>query len=140
MIKIILGKKGSGKTKTLIHEANEAVKKTKGHLVFVDVDNSHMFQIDYKIRFMGVKDYQITNEEAFYGFICGVIASNYDVEGLYVDGLLKIAGKKIEELESFFKKLDALEQKYNINFIFTIHGIQEELPDYLKKYMLQILE
>lgn len=140
MIKIIVGKKGSGKTKTLIHEANEAVKKTKGHLVFIDVDNSHMFQIDYKIRFMGIKDYHITNEESFYGFIGGVIASNYDVEGIYVDGLLKITGKRLDELEDFFKKLDALEIKYNVSFIFTISSQQEELPDYLKKYMLQSLE
>lgn len=140
MIKIIIGDKGSGKSKTLIQDANEAVKKTKGHLVFVDVDNSHMFQIDYNIRFMGLKDYSITNEEAFYGFICGVIASNYDVEGIYIDGLTRITNKKPEELEDFFNKISTLELKYNVNFIFTIHGKKEELPKYLEKYIVQILE
>jgi len=59
MIKLIIGKEGSGKTRTLIQEANESIKRTKGNIVFLDVDNNHMFQIDYKIRFMGLKDYQI---------------------------------------------------------------------------------
>ncbi|SDK08324.1 ATP-binding protein [Natronincola ferrireducens] len=139
MIKLIVGKKGSGKTKTLIHDANEAVKKAKGNIVFVDVDSSHMFQIDYKIRFISLKDYQITNEDIFYGYICGITASNYDIESIYVDDLLKATEKSLEELEDFFKKLDMLEIKYNVNFIFTISSDVEEIPDYLKKYMLEVL-
>lgn len=137
MIKLITGKEGSGKTRTLIQEANESIKKTKGHIVFLDVDNSHMFQIDYKIRFMGLKDYQIDNEEAFYGYICGIIASNYDVESIYIDGLLRITDKPLKEMENFFEKLDALEIRYNVNFIFTITtDSTEDLPDFLKKYII----
>ena len=140
MIKLIIGKEGSGKTRTLIQEANESIKRTKGNIVFLDVDNNHMFQIDYKIRFMGIKEYKIINDEGFYGFICGIIASNYDVEGLYIDGLTTISGKRLEELKDFFAKIDLLEIKYNINFVFTVNGTKDELPDFLRKYNLQELE
>ncbi|SET15922.1 hypothetical protein SAMN05660297_01539 [Natronincola peptidivorans] len=140
MIKLIVGEKGSGKTRTLIHDANEAIKKAKGHLVFVDVDNSHMFQIDYKIRFMGIKEYHISGIESFYGFICGVIASNYDIETIYIDGAQKITGVPLEELKDLFARLDKLEMKYNVNFVFTFSGNQEELPDFLNKYMIQPLK
>jgi len=73
----------------------------------------------------------------FYGYICGIISSNYDVESIYIDGLLKITDKSLEEMEEFFKKLDALEIRYNVSFIFTItaDGV-EKLPKFLKKYII----
>ncbi|AKL96257.1 hypothetical protein CACET_c28120 [Clostridium aceticum] len=137
VIKLILGSKGNGKTRTLIQDANDSVKKTKGHIVFIDTDNSHMFQIDYKIRFMPLKDYKVRNEETFYGFLCGIIASNYDVESIYIDDLPKITGKTLEEMEDFFTNLSILELKYNVSFIFTITATEENLPDFLKKYIIQ---
>ncbi|MCC5909959.1 MAG: ATP-binding protein [Clostridiaceae bacterium] len=135
MIKLIVGKEGSGKTQALIEDANEAVKKTKGHIVFIDTHNTNMFQIDYKIRFMSLKDYTISSEDEFYGFLCGISASNYDTESIYIDELLRITAKPLEELKNFFEKLAILEMKYNINFIFTINNKSEELPEYLQKYI-----
>jgi len=141
MIKLIIGKEGSGKTRQLIQEANDAVKSTKGHIVYIDIDNSSMFQIDYKIRFMGLRDYQIENEQEFYGCLCGVIASNYDVESIYIDGLVKITNKSLDEMENFFRKVDSLEIRYNVNFIFALSVDEvEELPEFLKKYMISEVE
>ncbi|AOY78096.1 hypothetical protein [Clostridium formicaceticum] len=137
MIKLVLGKKGSGKTRALIQDANDSVKRTKGHIVFIDIDNSHMFQIDYKIRFMPLKDYKVKDEESFYGFLCGIIASNYDVESIYIDDLCKITEKPLEDMESFFNKLSVLEIKYNVSFIFSISRTEENLPSFLKKYIRQ---
>ena len=136
MIKLIVGKKGSGKSRALINDANEVVKNAKGHIVFIDEDNSRMFQIDYKIRFMGIKEYQLTNDENFYGFLCGIIASNYDVDHIYIDGLTNIVEMELADLEEFFRKIDELEVKYNINFIFTINDTGEELPTFLENYMI----
>lgn len=140
MIKLIVGEKGSGKTRVLIHDANEAIKKAKGHIVYMDIDNSRMFQIDYKIRFMGTKEYGILCEESFYGFICGVIASNYDIESIYIDNLTGICACKLDQLETLFKKISQLELKYNTSFIFTVNGTEDKLPDFLKGYMIQELQ
>ncbi len=136
MIKIITGKKGSGKTKHLIEEANESVKRAKGHIVYIDLNSSHMFQIDYRIRFTNMKDYHVDDEAGFYGFLSGIIASNYDIEAIYVDGLIEITNTSPAELEEFFKKLGKLELKYNVSFIFTFPQGEEPLPDYLNEYKL----
>ncbi|GAB6087112.1 hypothetical protein [Alkaliphilus crotonatoxidans] len=135
MIKIIIGKMGSGKTRQLIEEANEAVKRAKGHIVYIDRNNNHMFQIDYRIRFTGMKDYHINDHAGFYGFLSGIIASNYDIEGIYVDGLNEITNSSPLELEDFFQKLGRLELKYNVNFTFTL-PMEETVPDYLHQYKL----
>lgn len=137
MIKIITGSKGAGKSKVLIEEANEAVKKAKGYIVYVDTNNSRMFQIDYRIRFTNMKDYKIENAVGFYGFLSGIIASNYDVESIYVDGLLEITNDSLANLEEFFNKLGKLELKYNVSFYFTVPDEEQPLPAYLSKYKLQ---
>ena len=134
MIKLIVGKKGSGKTKFLIDTANDSIKKVKGHVVFIDYDNSHMFQIDYRVRFMSIKEYKIYDDVGFYGYLCGIIASNYDIETIYIDSLYRITQCELHQLHNFFVNLDALEIKYNINFIFNISCETEELPEFLKKY------
>lgn len=137
MIKLITGKEGSGKSKLLINTANESIKKAKGYIIFIDYDNSHMFQIDYRGRFVGVKDYGFNDDVGFYGFLCGIIASNYDIEAIYIDSLEKITGKEVQDLEPFFSKLDVLEMKYNVSFIFTLSLVKEELPDFLSKYSVE---
>ncbi|SCY27272.1 hypothetical protein [Alkaliphilus peptidifermentans] len=140
MIKLFVGKKGSGKTKLLIDSANEAIKKVKGHVVYVDYDNSHMFQIDYRVRFISTKEYTIIDDEGFYGFICGIIASNYDIETIFIDGLYKITRKDLLDLSNFFAKLDSLEMKYNVSFIFSVSYDSDELPEFLDKYTTVRLE
>ncbi|QUH25783.1 hypothetical protein [Serpentinicella alkaliphila] len=139
MIKLIVGREGGGKTKALIELANEALKKTKGNIVFLDYDNNNMYQIDYRIRFMSVTEYKIVDEAGLYGFICGVIASNYDVENIYIDGIYKLTNKDISELKDFIKALTEIEIKYNVNFTITVTGEEKDLPDYLKKYVIQAI-
>ena len=139
MIKLIVGKKGSGKTKKLVDLANEAVKKAKGHVVFIDMDNSKMFQIDYRARFMHINEYKMENEMEFYAFLCGVVASNYDIEYVYVDGLMKMSTGGLDSLQPFFDRLSSIELKYNISFVFGISWDQENVPAYLKRFQLEFL-
>jgi len=140
LIKLFVGKKGSGKTKHLIDSANDSIKRVKGHVVFIDFDNSHMFQIDYRVRFINTKEYDINNEEMFYGFLCGIISSNYDIETIYIDGLYKTIQKDMDKLEYFFQKLDSIELKYNVSFNLTISIDHDELPEFLKKYVIANIE
>lgn len=139
MIKMMIGKPGTGKTKHLIAEVNEGVKRAKGYVVYISITNNHMFQIDYRVRFTSMKDYQINDPVGFYGFISGIIASNYDVEGIYVDGLQEITNASLEDLEEFFERLGVLELKYNVNFIFSISHEGGPLPDYFNRYKIQQL-
>lgn len=139
MIKLVVGKKGSGKTKRLVDMTNEAVKKSKGHVVFIDMDNSKMFQIDYRARFMHLNEYHLANEMEFFGFICGVVASNYDIEHIYVDGLVKLSSEGLENLQPFFERLSQVELKYNISFVFGISWDGDDVPEYLKRFQLEYL-
>ncbi|MEN1759559.1 MULTISPECIES: hypothetical protein [Anoxynatronum] len=139
MIKLIVGKKGSGKTKKLVHMANESVKRAKGHVVFIDTDHSKMFQVDYRARFMHLSEYQLADEMEFFGFLCGVIASNYDIEHVYVDGLMKLSRDGLESLEPFFNRLNQIEMKYNISFVFGISWDQQDVPDYFKSFQIEYL-
>lgn len=135
MIKLMIGPAGTGKTKALSEIANEDVKKTKGNLVYIDHGSTRKYNVDYKIRFINIADYSIKDKESFYGFICGVVASNYDVETIYIDGLYRITKTDIYNMKDLFHKLDILELKYNINFIITISADKENVPEFLNKYI-----
>ena len=134
MIKLIVGAAGTGKTKMLTRLANEDVKKTRGHLVYIDYKDGRMLRVDYRIRYINIDEYQISGERGLYGFICGVIASNYDIETIYIDGLYKIINAGSDNLEELFKKLDNIGNKYDVDFAITISCDKEDLPEYLKTY------
>lgn len=136
MIKLVVGSVGRGKTKLLSELANEDIKKARGHLVYIDYKNTRMFNIDYRIRFINAGDYKVQDKESFYGFICGIVASNYDIETIYIDGLYKIVNEELEEMEDFFKKLDILDLKYNVKFVLTLNTPKDELPIFLSKYSI----
>ena len=134
MIKLIVGAAGTGKTKMLTRLANEDVKQTRGHLVYIDYKDGRMLRVDHKIRYINIDEYQISGEQGLYGFICGVIASNYDIETIYIDGLYKIINAGSDNLEELFKRLDSIGDKYDIDFVITISCDKEDLPGYLKTY------
>ena len=134
MIKLIVGAAGTGKTKMLTRLANEDVKKTRGHLVYIDYKDGRMLRVDHRIRYINIDEYQISGEQGLYGFICGVIASNYDIETIYIDGLYKIINAGSDNLEELFKRLDSIGDKYDIDFVITISCDKEDLPGYLKTY------
>ncbi len=137
MNEIIIGEQGSGKTKKLVAMANEALETCKGHNIFIDFDNSNMFQVDYRIRFIGIRDYQIQSEEELIGFISGVVASNYDIERIFIDNLYRITGKNTDELEKLFDKMMDLELKYNVSFVVAINGTKDTLPEFLNSFKTQ---
>lgn len=116
MVKFIIGPKGSGKTKWLIDRANEEMKKGNGNIVFIDVDDNHIFSLDYSVRLINAMEFNINNIESFYGFLCGIMAMDYDVEKIYIDGIYKVFKLKSEEMEKLKDKLEAIGEKSNIEF------------------------
>lgn len=140
MNKIILGEKGSGKSKRLIQETNTTSRDLNGESVFIDVDNKNMFQVDHNVRFISIKDYRINTDEKFIGFINGIVASNYDIEMIFIDNLHKITGREVEELEEFFNVLKDLELKFNLNFVITLTKKNEDLPLFLSSFKVYEIE
>ncbi|MDE6731018.1 MAG: hypothetical protein K2J71_09625, partial [Oscillospiraceae bacterium] len=111
MIQIITGKKGTGKTKNLIDKINTAVTETNGCLVCIEKGETLRRSISYKVRWVGVEQFDIAGYENFYGFIAGMLAGNYDIKEIFVDGILKIGGADFDALGAMFAKIDALTGK-----------------------------
>ena len=134
MIKIICGPKGSGKTKRIIDTANGTVATAKGHLVFITDTKRYMYDLKRDIRFVDVKDWNITGEDALCGFVKGIAAGNGDYEYIYIDGIARIAGKDLSGLASIFYMLDKISNENGITVTITCSAAKEELPDFVAKY------
>ena len=136
MIQVIHGLKGSGKTKRIIDLANESIKQQKGDVVFVDDDNRYMFDLRHEIRFVNAGEYNMASPEMLYGFLCGMLAQNFDVTMVFIDAFLKLVRVKPEDTEWFFKSLESLSAKRNINFVLSISMDDGAAPDFIRKYFI----
>ena len=135
MIKIIYGAKGTGKTKMMIDAANEAVKAAKGHLIFITDSKRGMYDLEREVRFIDTTEYDVAGESALCGFVKGVIAGNNDNEYVFIDGLVRIAGKPVQELAAFFYMLDKVAKNNNLVVTVSVSAAKEELPDFVTKYL-----
>ncbi|HIU58666.1 MAG TPA: hypothetical protein IAC57_01050 [Candidatus Scatosoma pullistercoris] len=135
MIKVIYGSKGTGKTKQIIDAANAAVANAKGHLVFITDNKRCMYDLEREVRFIDLKDFDVAGEAALCGFIKGVIAGNHDNEYVYIDGVMRIAGKKVDELAGFFYMLDKVAEQNGLTITVTVSAAREDLPDFIAKYL-----
>ena len=135
MIKVIYGAKGTGKTKLLIDAANATVSEAKGHMIFISDSKRGMYDLEREIRFIDVSEYDIAGEAALCGFIKGVIAGNNDNEYVYIDGVVRIAGKPVQEMAAFFYMLDKVSKTNNLVITVSVSAAKEELPDFVAKYI-----
>ncbi len=135
MIKVIYGAKGTGKTKMMIDAANEAVGKAKGHLIFITDSKRGMYDLEREVRFIDTSDYDVAGEAALCGFIKGVIAGNNDNEYVFIDGVVRIAGKPVQEMAAFFYMLDKVSKTNDLVITVSVSATKEELPDFVSKYI-----
>lgn len=137
MVNLIASKEGSGKTKRIIDLANERLKDTSGNIVFIDDDKKHMYQLKHDLRFISMDEYPIQSQDEFVGFICGVISNDYDIEDIYVDGLLKVMDCEIEGLPKLVDRLENISNTFNINFTLTVSCDTKLLPPSLADNILE---
>lgn len=136
MIKVLIGKKGSGKTKTLIESVNTAGETAQGNVVFISNDTKrHMFDIKHSVRLVDTSAFVLKTYDEFYGFLCGLISNNFDITNIFVDSIFKIVGDDLEGLDSFFKNVEGLCEQYKIEFMFTLSMDADTAPEYIKKYV-----
>lgn len=127
MITLILGKKGSGKTKRLIDMCNAALEQSKGNVVFIEKDNTLTYSLKHNVRLVAADEYAIRGFDSFYGLIAGMCAGNYDITDIFVDSTLKIGGD-VDGLLEFVKKLKALSDKANTNIVMSVSADPSEIP------------
>ena len=135
MLKLMIGVKGTGKTKTLIEKVNAASASSKGDVVCIEKGTQLRFDIKSKVRLVDTEEYLIHDAEALYGFMAGILASNYDVTDLFVDNTFKICGGNVAALEAMLENLNALLAKHDVNVFMTASIPVEEATDIIKKYL-----
>ena len=134
MIKLIVGSKGSGKTKTLIDMIHQATKTTAGNIVVIEKSMKLTTQIPHAARLLDVDEYHITGAEKMYGFVAGVLAGNYDITELFIDGLLKIVDHDMAAAAKVLAGIDRIAGD-SIETVVTVSCTEDELTDELKKYL-----
>ena len=138
MIQVIMGIKGSGKTKRLIDLANDAVKVEHGNVVFIDDDKRYMYDLKHQIRFINAGDYALGEHRSrdwFYGLLGGILAANHDISIVYVDAFMRLINNKdYSELQPLFEKLETLSKDNDANFVISVSGDPEDLPEFIKNY------
>ena len=139
MVQIIAGRKGTGKTKYLLDMANTAGKEAKGSIVYLDKSSKHMYELNNRIRLINVAEFSVSTAEGFIGFICGIISQDHDLESMYLDSFLKLAGLEGEDITATLAELDQISTKYHVNFVLSVSMDGEELPESAKDMVLVAL-
>ena len=135
MIRVIVGKKGSGKTKQVIEMINSAVDTEHGNVVCIEKGDKLMLDISHKIRLVEASEYDIADYTAMKGFISGLYAGNYDITHIFIDSLTKIIGRECDfETEKFLDWLNNFSQKNGIKFTITISDEESLVSEGIKKY------
>lgn len=135
MIKLIVGLKGTGKTKMLIDMANAAIEKSNGSVICLEKGDKLKFDVKYQIRLVDTDEYYVCDAQSLYGFAAGILASNHDITDLFIDSALKICGDDIDSFEKLMSEIDTLSEKANVNVVITASVEAEKLPASLQKYL-----
>lgn len=135
MVKLIIGVKGSGKTKSLISMVNEAVENSKGNVVCIEKGIKLRYDVNYRCRLINVDEYFVFGAKPLYGFVAGILASNSDVSDIFVDGALRICDNNVDEFERCVNDLDELADRYKVNVVLTSSIPVEDATDGLKKFI-----
>lgn len=135
MLKIIIGVKGTGKTKALINMVNTAVDSSHGDVVCIEKGVKLRYDVKYQARLIDTKEYFVADSETLYGFVAGILASNHDVLDLFIDSALKICNNDTAAFDEFVEKVNTLAEKLNVNIVMTSSIPVEEASDTVKKYI-----
>ncbi|MEE1282388.1 MAG: hypothetical protein UHK60_09095 [Acutalibacteraceae bacterium] len=129
MVTLLIGRKGSGKTKKLIAKANEAVTNSTGNVVVIEKGAKLTYDVTHKARLIDTDQYQIAGYDVLFGFISGICAGNYDVTDIFVDSTFKICSDDKNALKTFVSKLKTLSDNAETNITLLISADKEELPE-----------
>ena len=133
MVKVIMGLKGSGKTKKMIEMINESATTTPGNIVCIEKSMKLTYDIDHAARLIDVDEYKISGYDMLYGFIAGILAGNYDIVEVYLDGVLKLGNHDLDGLGKLLDELNVLAGD-GVKVVVTVSADMDVLPESVKKY------
>ncbi len=137
MVSILMGLKGSGKTKRLVEMVREAVKEETGDVVCFEKERKLTYDIPYQARLVEAGAYDIGSYEFLKGLICGVHAGNYDITHFFIDNFYKLVNdKRPDALIDFINWLEKFSESEHISFVLSITSDPDSAPDFLKKYII----
>ena len=134
MVTLIAGKKGSGKSKEIVKKANDELLASKGNMIFIDDDNRAMYDLHHDIRFINLSEFPVKDSCEFLGFVCGLISNNYDIEKIFIDGIMNAVQMTEAELTSWFSKIDDISTAFNIDFVITLNH-ETDLTEKLHRFL-----
>lgn len=137
MIQLIVGNEGKGKTTKLLEKVNQEITTVNGTIAYLDKNKKHMYELNNKIRLVDVSEFEFTTTEEFYGFVCGIISTDHDLEQLYFDNFLKIASAKKEDILAALDKFADLSTRMNVTLYMSIAMDENAIPE---KYRADIIE
>ena len=132
MIQLIFGEKGSGKTKKILEIANRAAEEAKGSVVFIDEDERYMYDLNLSVRFINATEYALSGPKMFYGFLCGIAASDHDLECIVIDSFMHLVHHDLQSLKDMFAQLERFSDTQGIRLVLSLSCAPEQLPDFLK--------
>lgn len=128
MVKLLIGHKGTGKTKQMIDLANDQVEASNGSIIFINKNSRLMYDLKYRIRVVCMEEYEhITNSDEYIGFLYGIISSDHDIETIYIDSILKHADFSLGDLPEFLGRLKDISKNYGMNFVVSLSAEMEEM-------------
>ena len=135
MVKLIIGVKGTGKTKALIEMVNKAQNETNGCVVCIEKGSKLRYDVNSQVRLIDTVEYLVTDAQSLFGFVAGILASNYDVTDIFIDSCLKICNEDVSAFEKFLLEVEALALKSNVNVVITSSLPVENVTDIMKKFI-----
>ena len=135
MIRVILGLKGSGKTKKLIESIHEALSQTNGDVVCIEYGKKLTYDVNYKVRLVDSQEYAITNAAMLKGFLSGLHAGNFDITNVFIDNLYKTIGNDVKAAEAFVAWCATFAESNNMNITITISEDPANVSEEVKKYL-----
>ena len=134
MVKLYAGDPGSGKTKILLAEANEAAENAKGEVVFIDVVDKNSSRLDRRVRLIHTTEFEIDTLRSIYGLLCGIVSANRDVEKIFIDGLEKMASDLKPDFDEFLSLVKKFSENNDVDVVASISIEDPELLSIANKY------
>lgn len=135
MIHVIYGAKGSGKTKQIVNDANDFAQNAKGVVVYLDRSNHRMHDLHRNVRLVDASHYGLSSQRDLVSFIKGMLATNFDIERVYIDGLSRLLDCNVSELGELYAGLETVSAEHDVDFTITASGALEDLPDFVTKHI-----
>ncbi len=135
MIHLIVGKKGTGKTKMLVEQVNKAAATAKGSVICVEKGIKLTYDIKHTVRLVDTEEFDVSGFDMLYGFLCGIFAGNYDITDMFIDNVLRIGKTGLEDFAKFLDRLSAVKTIAGVNIVISVSADASELPESVRAYL-----